>query len=337
MEKCSVEVVTSILECACAGDLGSTARSLGLASKYFRAIAEPVEFRALVIAGPDQLDATRARIEKARSVGTEVKIKHLFICDLETERALMMDTYREPSPENDESDESDKETGHSTECYSQLWERACALIQSARETLTTITALQQIPSREMSSLHTLSGIHLPRLKTLTLKHTYYVEDNSFISLTAPLLQSLNLIAPPSTWKRTRNIQAALPFRLHPLLANMHSRFGALTNLVIRGGDVGVKDADMLVRVLCGSTDGLVESVSKCMSSRRLPGRLVSAAVIMGREPNIRCGRVRSLYRRRVHNFVKGVEALDLDGLGVCPPTPTCAEIGKREYEVLLAE
>ncbi|KAI5115058.1 hypothetical protein M0805_008788, partial [Coniferiporia weirii] len=120
MEKCSVEIVTSILECACAGDLGSTARSLSLVSKYFRAIAEPLEFRALVIAGPDQLDATLARIEKARSVGTEVKIKHLFICDLETERALMMDTYREPSPENGESDESDKETGHSTECYSQL-------------------------------------------------------------------------------------------------------------------------------------------------------------------------------------------------------------------------
>ncbi|KAI5120878.1 hypothetical protein M0805_008250 [Coniferiporia weirii] len=66
MDKCSTDLIILIVEHACASDTGKTARSLGLVSKYFRALAKPLEFRALVIAGPEQLKRTTVGIERAR-------------------------------------------------------------------------------------------------------------------------------------------------------------------------------------------------------------------------------------------------------------------------------
>ncbi|KAI5122683.1 hypothetical protein M0805_009736 [Coniferiporia weirii] len=98
MDKCSTELIALFVERACASDCGETERSLGLVSKYFRSIAEPLELRVLVVSGLDQLKATLARLEKARESRSlkngpdgknEVEIQHrdLFINEYELEHA----------------------------------------------------------------------------------------------------------------------------------------------------------------------------------------------------------------------------------------------------------
>lgn len=90
MDKCSTELLTLICERACADNFGHTARSLGIVPKYFRAIAEPIELRTLIISGMEQLRGVLAKVERTRASipDIQVEVQHLFISELKMEHAL---------------------------------------------------------------------------------------------------------------------------------------------------------------------------------------------------------------------------------------------------------
>ncbi|KAI5122709.1 hypothetical protein M0805_009762 [Coniferiporia weirii] len=343
MDKCSAELIALIIEYACANDLGTTARRLGLVSKYFRAIAEPLEFRALVIAGPERLKTTFSRLERARTVlSTESKsgwdrvgVRHLFICEYNAEHTLGLD-----APDNDlgrlEFGLRTLYVDHATE----YWKLVNTLLLGVSETLVTLTVLQITPGTGRRACASLSGVHLPRLKYLTFKQTpkpfdYAMAENPFASTTAPSLQKLYVIAPLFIPSMHGLHAASAHLRPHPLLVDMHSRFGALTHLVICGG--GVRDIEVLLKIICGFVNDDTESVSACIASRRLPGRLVSAIFKWGRMPKFLLGTMVQEYNQRTNDFNNAIKDLCIDGLDVHPPTPRHPVKGESEFEVLLAE
>ncbi|KAI5122699.1 hypothetical protein M0805_009752 [Coniferiporia weirii] len=163
MDKCSTELIALFVERACASDCGETARSLGLVSKYFRSIAEPLEFRALVVSGLDQLKATLARLEKARESCSlrngpdgknEVDVQHLFISEYKSEHAaaiLLYTTDRSQfvTPRDAVAGIRD----HYDEYRMEFWESVTTLVRSVNTTLTTLTALQQSDVLDWEDTH----------------------------------------------------------------------------------------------------------------------------------------------------------------------------------------
>ncbi|KAI5120867.1 hypothetical protein M0805_008239 [Coniferiporia weirii] len=151
MDKCSPDLIALVVEHAYASDLGKTARSLGLVSKNLRALAKPLEFRALVIAGPEQLKRTIVGIERARLSrssdelgGARVDVRHIFIHDLNLEHALAMDS------DSPDSTDRFRETfaGRSAWAYYRnevvaFWKSVATLIHSVSATLVTLAVIQR--------------------------------------------------------------------------------------------------------------------------------------------------------------------------------------------------
>ncbi|KAI5122708.1 hypothetical protein M0805_009761 [Coniferiporia weirii] len=350
MDKCSTDVAILILNYACASDPGSTARKLGLVSKYFRTIAEPFEFRTLVINGSDQLSRVLARLKRMQearlsgsmSGGAGVNIQHLFISDLKMEHALALDTAP-TSPEERLCEFWDTDEGFEASQYYQnhghnFWNSSSALVRSAGATLITITALQGmqgIPLEMENPSDIFSGAHLPRLKALTLKqNTGFTKPgaggNHFVPPTAPSLRRLHLIG--VVFETMRN-----GVRLHPLLEDMHSRYGALTHLII--DDWSPYDSvDTFVKVIHGSVGGTPDSSGPAnITNHQLPGKLVSTVLQLDRSLAFRCDRGKQSYEKKIGNLINDVKALGIDGLEVHLPTPRYPEEGNKEYELLLAE
>ncbi|KAI5122707.1 hypothetical protein M0805_009760 [Coniferiporia weirii] len=183
MDKCSTDVAILIVDYACASDFGNTARRLGLVSKYLRTIAEPLEFRTLVIAGPDQLRRVLARLKSI-----DLKMEHVLALE-----AAPVDRYFWGTDEGFEVRQAYyRNHGHN------FWSSSSALVRSASATLITLTALQGVPAElsEENPSKFFSGAHLPRLKALTLKQTTRItnpEAGLFVPPTAPSLRRLHLI------------------------------------------------------------------------------------------------------------------------------------------------
>ncbi|KAI5120869.1 hypothetical protein M0805_008241 [Coniferiporia weirii] len=357
MDKCSAELIALIIERACASDLGRTARNLGLVSKYFRALAEPLELRTLVIAGPEQLRKTLAKVEKARltrsSDGlhrTGVDVRHLFVSELKPEHALVVDTSL-GSIDIWETPKGKEVWLYYIEYISEFWESISTLIRDVSTTLGTLTVIQSwdLPAsrshRGNIVLKALSGVQFPQLKSLTLKSvprylTYKEENDSFVPPMLLSLQKLHVIAAPFEVEKVYDEEnygriSRLCLHLHPLLKEMHSRSSRLTHLVICGA--GAFDVGTLAGVLSGSFDGVAESSSTLIVDRRLPGRLASAILQQGSMPNFLFQLGRAQYMADVTKFINTVNALCIDGLEAYPPTPKDPGEGNSQYEVLLAE
>ncbi|KAI5122716.1 hypothetical protein M0805_009769 [Coniferiporia weirii] len=355
MDKCSTDVAMLILDYACASDPGSTARRLGLVSKYFRTIAEPLEFRTLVIAGPDQLRRVRARLKRMQEVGLSgsmvggagVNIQHLFISDLKMEHALALDAAPTKPVHRSCQDFWDTDEGIEASSYYRnhghnFWNSSSALVRSASATLITITALQGVPSAKENPSEIFSGVHLPRLNALTLKQTTRITSpeaggSPFVPPTVPSLRRLHLIGVVCETMRSYGPAPPVLVRLHPLLEDMHSRYGALTHLIINNWSP-YDSVDTFVKVIHGSAGGTVDSsVSANVTNRQLPGKLISAVLQLGKVPIFFCGNGLWDYEERIENLIGDVKALGIDGLKVHLPTPTYPGEGNSEYEVLLAE
>ncbi|KAI5122682.1 hypothetical protein M0805_009735 [Coniferiporia weirii] len=360
MDKCSTELIALIFEHACASDCGKTARTLGLVSKYFRAIATPLEFRTLVIAGPERLGKTLARLKRAQMANLseptfgEVKldVRHLFVCELNSRHALAMDT-----PSRDASRggnfwgtiEGREAAAYYREHAVQFWRSVTGLVRNVNTTLVTLTIFQYsswptwnpVRRRSVSSskvLDVLSGIYLPRLMSLTVKTVsdlgaYAAEKDSFIPPVAPCLRRLHIIAPP--YHEVQDGRQTLSIYPHPLLLNVHSRFGALTHLVLC--DAGTFRVEAFLSAICGSADGTAKSSAHVADSHRLPGRLISAVLQQGSLPDFACGSAYQEYTSRATKFADTLRALRIHGLMVQPPAPRYPGQGHRRYEVLLAE
>ncbi|KAI5120866.1 hypothetical protein M0805_008238 [Coniferiporia weirii] len=358
MNKCSAELIALIVEHACASDPGKTARSLGLVSKYFRALAEPLELRALVVAGPEQLNKTIAKVERARlthsssgSDGAGVDVRHLFVSELKPEHASAMDTSRGNgifwgTPAGQEA------WLYYCEHIAGFWESVSTLIHDVSTTLVTLAVIQvwnRAPTQHFGlEFKALSGVHLPQLKSLTLKNTWkdetYIEEiNAFIPPTLPSLQRLQIIARPFEIEYVYDDDAGdyygqeptLRLHLHPLLKGMHLRSDKLTHLVIC--DAGTFDIETLASILSGSTVDFAESARTWMEDRRLPGRLVSAELLQGDMPKFRFEGERVQHVKRITSFTDTVNALCIHGLEAYPPTLEDPREGANQYEALLAE
>ncbi|KAI5119619.1 hypothetical protein M0805_007883 [Coniferiporia weirii] len=357
MDKCPTELLAPIVEQACIRDpTGKTARSLGLVSKHLRAFAEPLEFRALVIAGPEQLKAILAKLKKARearpSVASDtvtVDVRHLFIHDLKSAHALAVDTPCEDSQDGfwgtfEGQNAISYYRGQADEL--DFWECAATLVRSVSTTLVTLTAIQYswdhlsespTPKSGGGSLRILSELYLPRLESLALKDDREIEeDHSFVPPTAPSLQRLHLITP--LCKTITNNGETPWFLPHPLLMQVHPRFGALTHLTVC--IIGKPTFRAVMAVLSGSADGrALEPPSTCVVGHQLPGNL-NSAVIQVQIPAPRSRDYDVLIRRwmeRAGMYVSIIRDFCIRGLEVRPPRLRYPGEGNRTYELLLAE
>ncbi|KAI5122692.1 hypothetical protein M0805_009745 [Coniferiporia weirii] len=343
MDKCPAEVVTIIFDYACASDLGNTACRLGLVSKYFRTIAEPLEFRTLMIAGPDQLKRALVKLNSMQEAqhsgavmgGVGVNIKHLFICDLKIKHALAVEmvSSRRAAPLRPQrsrfwqGSEGREANSYYRDHSEEFWESSSALVRIASTTLITLTALQGAPLSKGDTFSVISRVHLPRLKALTLEQIinssgFGAGTDLFIPPIAPSLQRIHLMARVYQDAGTNGSNLS-PARLHPLLEDVHSRFGGLTHLIIRG--LSIKDVETLIKVVCGTADDAAPSVSACVANCQLPGKLISAVPQLDVHPMFPHGFGSTAHKQRVRAFINNVKALHIDGLEVYPLTRLYSE------------
>ncbi|KAI5122686.1 hypothetical protein M0805_009739 [Coniferiporia weirii] len=364
MEKCAPELVALIVEYACAGDLGKTARSLKLVSKDFYSFAEPLEFRALAIIGLDQLKATITRLEKVKETGSlqpgldgkaKIDVRHLFICEYIPEDIVENPQDAELFRFEDSSTTISRlaDDKRRSEYRHEFWNLVTILFSSVSATLKTLTMLQHwLCDVTEHSCRVLSGLKLPCLEVLTLRqssndtvqHQAFNSDN-FILPEAPSLKRLHING------LLYDIDTDEAEFLHPLLDDMHSRFGKLSHLIICGPSI--TSAEDLVSVLCGWDDKASESILACPANRRLPGNLVSAtvhrySVIESSMSGYFIFRfdmtdTRDSMKETAKSFVDDVEALCIDGLEArlidtaYPPFGEYTEEGEWSFKALLAE
>ncbi|KAI5120874.1 hypothetical protein M0805_008246 [Coniferiporia weirii] len=332
MDSCPAELIALILEHMPLVDLEKTARNLGLVSKYYRKVAKPFEFRALVIIGSEQLKTTLGRIEMEqveREDGAIIDVRHLFICEMEQDIDIGIDTGGPDNLSVESMDEVKKywaTIGKCRDYANELREYAAILIRNVHTTLVTLSIIQRFRkfSCGFEGPSIISGLYFPRLENLIFEHNADISDFDFVRPTAPLLRRIHLSA-----FRMHNLLGALGLRnlpeirdgtllLHPLLMNMHTRFKALTHLVLCGG--GLDSVDDLLAVLCGSVNGAKDFKSMLPTNRGLPGRLVHAVLKPWYQHD----------REGVLRFCKDARALCIDGLEVRAPHFVPYEIGVRE-------
>lgn len=231
----------------------------------------------------------------------------------------------------------------------QFWRSVSGLVRSVNTTLVSLTIFQYsswptwnpVRRRSLSStkvLDVLSGTYLPRLVSLTVKSVsdlgaYAAEKDSFIPPVAPYLRRLHIIAP--LYHEVQDGRQTNSIYPHPLLLDVHSRFGALTHLVLC--DSGTAKVGAFVGALCGSVGATAKSLARVADSHRLPGRLISAVLQQGSLLDFDCDSAYREYTDRARKFADTVNALRIRGLRVQPPTPRYPGQGHRRYEVLLAE
>ncbi|KAI5120875.1 hypothetical protein M0805_008247 [Coniferiporia weirii] len=328
MDSCPAELIALILEHMPLVDLGKTARSLGLVSKYYRRVAKPFEFRALVIIGGEQLKATLGKIETELVERAVIDVRHLFVYEVELDIELdMEDLDNLPGMSVNGRWATLIKNGDKYRLYANEFRtRTTALTRNVRTTLITLSITQRFRKSfcNFEGPRIISTLSFPRLESLILEHSSDISGFDFVLPTAPLLRRIHLSA-----YRIHNLPSDSSIiglsdirdrtlRFHPLLGNMHSHFKALTHLVLCGG--GIFSIDDLLAVLCGSINGAVEFKSTLPENPKLPGRLVHA-VLKPRYQHCREG---------VLHFCKDARALCIDGLEVQAPHFVPYEIGVRE-------
>ncbi|KAI5120876.1 hypothetical protein M0805_008248 [Coniferiporia weirii] len=326
MDSCPAELIAHILEYMPVVHLGNTARSLGLVSKYYRRVAKPFEFRALVIIGSEQLKATFGKIETELVERAVIDVRHLFVCEEDPDMNLNVRIFSDDSMDEEEETTYIKKVKEYIAYANEFRKYAAALVRDVHTTLVTLSITQcfRRTSSDFGDLRIISGLSFPCLENLILKHSASISEFDFVRPTAPLLRRIHLNAPRVYYNTMRDHPDYEEENLwpHPLLVDMHSRFEALTHLVLFGG--GMDYVDDLLEVLCGSDSDAMEFKSTISTNRRLPGRLVHAVM-------------KPLYSydlRKTKNLCRDAEALYIDGLVIHEPQWQVGEFWEREDEIL---
>ncbi|KAL5534981.1 hypothetical protein ACEPAF_3072 [Sanghuangporus sanghuang] len=343
MDACPTEVVTLIVECACSSDIGQTARSIGLVSKFFRAIAKPIELRIIAVSGLKQLQGAVEMLHslKASNSSKAVDVRHLFIC--EATHAVAADYVPRSSFRHTRhgvlGDATDRENSD------KFWKLAGALVRNANPKLQTLSLLTLVnwfaPRRSVSRhvnpkvLGVLSGVAFPNLESLTVNHdatTEFVcsgEDRTLLqSPITPSLRRLH-IRSPIILSRMNDRDQDMPQEIHPLLVNAKREESKITRLIICEDRMWA--AEHAMKTIFG-VDWRAQ-----LRNRTLPGELQSVILEQGIMPKFGCGTGFRNYQLRTRQFVDTIVGLNIDGLEARLPTPVHPEAWKREYETLLSE
>ncbi|KAL5518419.1 hypothetical protein ACEPAH_101 [Sanghuangporus vaninii] len=359
MDILPIELIALIVEYACFDDLGKTARQLGLVSKAFRVIAEPMELRAIAVSGLEHLQCVISKVERLRHVSRDrykrkrmsakYGTKHLFICELTKEHALAVDTESERSIVRNLSSVSPTLDTHKLEQdyrsqTFEFWLLADKLIRSFSGTLETLSLVaweNWLMSTSWASeregdpespqvLVTLCGASFPNLVSLTVVHNAASGTNCFgrgnyhfIHPFMPLLRSLHIVTPTSLGAYPSMPSSRVG---HPLLKEMHRNKPSLTHLILCHDWFPAEELVMMA--LFGPDWPAVQN------SGRLPGNLQSIILRYGFMPRPRDFTV---YHQLAKNFVNIVRGHGIDGLEAELPEPRFPERGRRRYELLMSE
>ncbi|KAL5495836.1 hypothetical protein ACEPAI_1300 [Sanghuangporus weigelae] len=343
MDACPTEVVSLIVKCACSSDFGQTARSIGLVSKFFQAIAKPIELRIIAVSGLKQLQGAVEMLHslKASNSSEVVDVRHLFIC--EATHAVAADYVPRSGYGHTRhgvlGDTTDRENSD------KFWKLAGALVRNASPNLQTLSLLTLVnwsaPLRSVPRpvnpkvLGVLSGVAFPNLESLTVSHdatTEFVcsgEDRTLLqSPITPSLRRLR-IRSPIFLSRMNYRDQNTPQEIHPLFVNAKRQESKITHLIICEDRMWT--AERAMKTIFG-VDWRAQ-----LQNGTLPGEFQSVILEQGIMPRFGCGTGFRNYQLRTQQFVDTVVGLNVNGLEARLPTPAHPEAWKREYETLLSE
>ncbi|KAL5534795.1 hypothetical protein ACEPAG_1259 [Sanghuangporus baumii] len=354
MDTCPTEVVTLIVECACSSDFGQTARSIGLVSKFFQAIAKPIELRTIAVAGLKQLQSAIERIRslKVSHSSEVVDVRHLFICELRGKHAIAADVeFRNiiddylPRSSFWRTRQGVRAEASYRENSDEFWKLAGDLVKDASPNLETLFLLASenwlaqrgstFRSVNPKALGVLSGVTFPSLVSLTVNHDASVEIASFVEngslFQIPVTPSLRRlhIKSPIFLSRMYDRDQDTPEEAHPLLDNVRSQESKIIHLVVCEDRMWTAERAMKTIFGVDWRDQL--------QTGTLPGELQSVILEQGIMPKFGCGTGFRNYKLWTQQFVDTIAGLNVDGLEAHFPTPIYPEAGKREYELLLSE
>ncbi|KAL5534973.1 hypothetical protein ACEPAF_3064 [Sanghuangporus sanghuang] len=324
-------------------DSRETAGQIGLVSKLFRTIAEPIELRYIVVSGLKQLKAVVARIDRTNTTSVpdglqrrRIEVRRLFLSEIAEHHAftaesdyVAYDFYWPYVP-------GGTELFHSyADDSAEFWREATALIRRFSTSLESLSLLgsegwiNAVPSGgppHPKVLGALSGISFPNLTYLAVVHAHTLdfeafdkEGTEFKSPCTPSLRYLR-IANPFYLEERRHREI-----IHPLLLEMRRDRPELTNLIISDPNLEVSE---LMRLLFG------EDWEARSSRQTLPGKLQSVVMqrsFMPRSPD------RIFADSRPEMYLVFLDQFGVDGLKEYAVSPAPTEQGKWRYEMLLAE
>lgn len=358
MNSIAVELIQIIFSYACADDHGKTARTLGLVSKGFREIAAPLEFRSLLIAGPQQLSRLLQRLEAPPTghhfegyTGHEreyrfdfeitKQIRHILICDVSSIHSLASDSCT-ASPSSPSSFPSPTRTDfwstpegqNASREYSDCSENFRTCIKSLlRCTSSTLQSLSILAYSNPMVHSVLSGMDFPRLRYLAVKsrssriQSDYFSANAsfFVHPTAPQLRQLHYDGP--SWAREyRGMKMCFSF-INPFIKDLSSRYPQLNHLVIK--DQNLSDTDTLIQVLRGLS---TNEYSQCASMTHR----AKAFIIQMSPTNESDAGFQQLVKHR-ELLTAAVERIPFKFLEVRVPTLASSPEGKGCFEAMLDE
>ncbi|KAL5534980.1 hypothetical protein ACEPAF_3071 [Sanghuangporus sanghuang] len=331
MNNCPTEVVTLIVEVACSSDIGQTARSVGLVSKFFRAIAEPIELRTVAQSG-----------RRAAFIICKLKSKHAIAADVEFRNII--DDYL-PRSSFWRTRQGVQGEASYRENSDEFWKLASDLVRRASSNLETLFLLASenwLAQRgsifrpvNPKVLGVLSGVIFPSLVSLTVNHdasveiAYFAEKGPLFQIPiAPSLRRLH-IKSPIFLSRIYDRGQDTPQEAHPLLDNVKCEESKITHLM--ACEDRMWTAERAMKTIFG-VDWRAQ-----LENGTLPGELRSVILEQGIMPKFGCGTGFRNYRLWTQQFVDTIAGLNVDGLEARLPTPVYPEVGKREYELLLSE
>ncbi|KAL5534804.1 hypothetical protein ACEPAG_1268 [Sanghuangporus baumii] len=344
LENCPIELLELIVELACSdSDSGETAGQLGLVSKLFRTIAEPIELRYIAVSGLKQLKVVVARIDRANAASTSdglqrrrIEVRGLFLSEISKCHAFPAELdyiaygfYWPYVPGGTKLFHAYAD--HSAE----FWREATALVRRFSPSLESLSLLSSEGwinavlsggQPHPKVLSALSGITFPNLTYLAVVHAHTLdldafdkEGTEFKSPSIPSLRHLR-IANPFYLEESRPREI-----IHPLLLGMQCNRPELTHLIV--SDPNLVGSD-LMRLVFG------EGWHTPPKRLTLPGKLQSVIMqrsFLPRPPGgIFTLSWSELYFGRIDRF-------GIDGLKECPVSPTPTKQGKWRYGMLLAE
>ncbi|EJC99975.1 uncharacterized protein FOMMEDRAFT_170065 [Fomitiporia mediterranea MF3/22] len=353
-----IELLSHTFKYACSDDFGETARRLGLVSKHFRAIAEPIELRTIKISGIEQLQWYFVRLEKLYGSTTEpgsnktpFYVEHLFISELTAKHALAVD-IAVPQGRIVSTYWGTEEGRITREFYNShtvdFWNKASTLIKRAGPKLKTLCLISArlwdrpnrsykgTPDASPKVLGALNNATFPNLVFLAVNHNAVSEsawfsgrDSSFQSPVLPSLRKLHVVS--SVFLNGEKYEQVQCQRIHPVLATLITGTQEIQHLTICDCHLHMRSVEDILKGLFG------KQWEGSMKNRILPGKLQTIVLQHGTEPYYGCGTGLMGYRRQAQGFVTSVRGLRIGGLEAHLPVPRHPKLGRREYEELLAE
>ena len=359
METCPTDVLTLICEEACHDDFGRTARSLGLVSKIFHTIAEPIELRTVRVFGINQLRNVIARLERTKygyeSYGTWVQ--HLLISEITAEHALDVDTNYGNDMRGDDLRESFWRTDTAAKAAAsyqrhsdEFWRMASSLVRRSSSSLKTLYLLAfdnwicwdpyrsrpsepEVPSPKV--LGALSGTTFPNLVSLMVNHQafsdlnwFHRNEKPFVVPKSPTLRRLYIRSPLVEASFHPSGHEASFSHVHPLLELLRLDTNNITHLTVWPD--WMRSPDEAIRQIFG------DDADVLLRNKTLPKALRSVVLHQGISDIHYCGTGALQAYERNRAFVQSVEELGIHGLEACLPIPTYPKKGEREFELIMS-